>query len=54
MGNWSVQTSTALKDAFRQALNGSSWVDNAHYNHLKILGYQDMTFLQYNHAGDWP
>jgi|GEM_PF-4182817 len=22
--------------------------------HLKKYGYMDMTFRQYNHAGDWP
>ena len=43
-----------LRDVFNQALTGSNWVDQDHYNHMKIYGYQDMTFLQYNHAGDWP
>jgi hypothetical protein len=57
MGNWSVQAgqqNDGLRDVFDQALAGSSWVDNGHYSHMKIFGYQDMTFLQYNHQGDWP
>ncbi len=57
MGNWSVQAgqqNDGLRDVFNQALTGSNWVDQDHYNHMKIYGYQDMTFLQYNHAGDWP
>jgi hypothetical protein len=56
MGNWSVEVSTGetLKQAFDDAFIGANWVDRAHYNHMKIYGYQDMTFLQYNHAGDWP
>jgi hypothetical protein len=56
MGNWSVEVTTGetLKQAFDDALTGSSWVDSGHYSHMKIFGYQDMTFYQYNHAGDWP
>jgi hypothetical protein len=56
MGNWSVEVTRGetLKQAFDDALTGSSWVDAGHYAHMKIFGYQDMTFLQYNHAGDWP
>ncbi len=55
MANWSVEDSTeTLKNAFDDALTGSSWVDNAHYSHMKIGGYEDMKFLDYNHAGDWP
>ena len=56
MGNWSVEVTTGetLKQAFDDALAGSNWVDNGHYSHMKIFGYQDMTFYQYNHEGDWP
>ncbi len=56
MGNWSVEVTTGetLQQAFRQALDGSSWVDEGHFQHLKIFGYQDMTFYGYNHEGDWP
>ena len=56
MGNWSVEVTTGetLKQAFDDALTGSNWVDNGHYSHMKIFGYQDMTFYGYNHAGDWP
>lgn len=55
MGNWSVQSSTeTLKQAFDDALAGSSWVDNGHYSHMQIYGYQDMKFLDFDHAGDWP
>jgi hypothetical protein len=57
MGNWSVQSgqeNDGLRDVFDQALAGSNWVDSGHYSHLKIFGYKDMKFLEYNHAGDWP
>jgi hypothetical protein len=55
MSNWSVEVTTGetLQQAFQDALTGSSWVDEGHFQHLKIFGYQDMTFYQYNHAGDW-
>lgn len=56
MGNWSVEVTQGetLRQAFNDALTGSKWVDNGHYSHMQIFGYQDMTFYGYNHAGDWP
>ncbi len=56
MGNWSVEVTTGetLKQAFDDALAASNWVDNGHYSHMKIFGYQDITFYGYNHEGDWP
>lgn len=57
MGNWSVQSgqqNDGLRDVFDQALTGSSWVDSGHYSHLKIYGYQDMKFREFNNASDWP
>jgi hypothetical protein len=56
MSNWSVEVTTGetLQQAFQDALDGSSWVDESHFQHLKIFGYQNMTFYGYNHAGDWP
>jgi hypothetical protein len=56
MSNWSVEVTTGetLQQAFQDALTGSSWVDEAHFQHLKLFGYEDMTFYGYNHEGDWP
>jgi hypothetical protein len=55
MAQWSVEFATeTLKNAFDDAFNFSNWVDQNHYNHMKIFGYQDMKFLDYDHAGDWP
>ena len=55
MGQWSVSYGTkSLTDALDDARNNSGWVPNQVNAHLKKYGYMDMTFRQYNHAGDWP
>ena len=58
MAIWSVQSyggnPASLNDAFETARSISGWVPNQVNAHLKKYGYTDMTFRQYNRAGDWP
>ncbi len=58
MATWSVQSyggnPASLNDAFETARSVSGWVPSQVNAHLKKYGYTDMTFKQFNQAGDWP
>lgn len=55
MGNWSVTyTGVNLVDALESARSGSGWISLGQYqDHIRIFGYPDLKFNEYNHKGDW-
>ncbi len=58
MATWSVQSyggnPASLNNAFETARIVSGWVPSQVNAHLKKYGYTDMTFKQFNQAGEWP
>jgi hypothetical protein len=53
MTEWFGSEVESLSDAYSDGNSDSSWIENGHFSHLKVHGYSDKQFFDYNAGGDW-
>jgi hypothetical protein len=56
MADWAINYySDGLKDQLDEANYDSNWINISFlHDHMRIYGYDEIGFREYNRSGDWP